>query len=737
METSDQQSLDPEGDEKKSRATRRWRPRLPHPTPEMLRTFVLRAIVAIIVVPGVLAGIGAIIDHRIYGSSNPHFHVQFLPYSALVTAPCVLLRWTYGRGRYHHTLEFAIYLVQTGGVLGAFSSALVAGKESYHTVEHIRELFSVDGLFNQINSKEDVYNWLERLTERVYNNTNEATKSRGRFIGGGLSLLSDIRLRQNRVKSSPCHKSIKELGTTGFVNGCYLQFTKHNEDREPYSPMRFTWTNLPYENYVGTTDMSDVYISTDFNSYPMAGYWTFFPRDASYALNINQLRAMKAAGWIDRQTRLIAMDVAIVAPELNRPLWGVANFNIEITQTGQYIANSPSVSMNLLPDIKIPVSANGTGPDIVQLIRERFFAAGRVRPVDTGVIDTDAPCLVLDGKEYFIPFYLGMLSVAIYTIYFHILALRRNWRSYLQYIFNYTEIFWVVLLTLSAAFRLAADVRTPCSESLVFQSPFVTVRSEQDFYESSVLIRYELQVQSLRWQDARHVLALALFLHLFNFLKFLVHFANLGALVRTLQAAGTELASFSLSFFVIFMAFVTMFYTLFSMQSKEFSSFLRSVSTLWLGMLGEISLTDQLWSVKEWAVPALILFTFISVFVLLTLIVAIISNAHERIKNDEEFRKLRERNLLRQVSQAFNFKPRRSSRVSSANGSAASRRGRLSMKFNSFNGSQQSEHQGDDSMQFRQRIARWQQREKVSASKMPEREEEEEGNSSREPESTV
>ena len=44
-----------------------------------------------------------------------------------------------------------------------------------------------------------------------------------------------------------------------------------------------------------------------------------------------------------------------------------------------------------------------------------------------------------------------------------------------------------------------------------------------------------------------------------------------------------------------------------------------------------------------------IMFTFVSVFVLLTLIVAIISNAHDRTKQQEDDRLLRERALLKDM----------------------------------------------------------------------------------------
>ena len=110
---------------------------------------------------------------------------------------------------------------------------------------------------------------------------------------------------------------------------------------------------------------------------------------------------------------------------------------------------------------------------------------------------------------------------------------------------------------------------------------------------------------------------------------------------------------------------MTMFYTIFSMQVKEFSTLLRSISSLWLGMLGELSMTDELWAAKEWAVPCVILFTFVSVFVLLTLIIAIISNAHERIKTTDDENLLKEKRLASSVVSALKTY-KRTSRVGSS-----------------------------------------------------------------------
>ena len=71
----------------------------------------------------------------------------------------------------------------------------------------------------------------------------------------------------------------------------------------------------------------------------------FFP-PTPYTLARDQVRAMKRVGWIDKGTRLIALDLALVVPELSEPIWGLIEFMIEISQTGQYLPNTPRLMLN-------------------------------------------------------------------------------------------------------------------------------------------------------------------------------------------------------------------------------------------------------------------------------------------------------------------------------------------------------------------------------------------------------
>ena len=444
---------------------------------------------------------------------------MYLPFSAFVSAPFVLLRWTASDGapRYVHTVEFAIYIVQTGGILAAYSSALVSGKKPYHVMEHVRNYFSADGRFQKIESSDDVYDWLETVLEKVYNNSNPSGKLAGRVVAGRLSLLHFFRLRQNRVKSSDCPQTVYNMGAAGFEK-CYLSFDRSREDRSQYSSMNFTWTNMPYKTYSGTVDMNDETVPGDFTSYPIAGYWTLFANDCTYELAIGQLRAMKEAGWIDTQTRLIAWDFGFLVPDASPLLWGTADFKIEVTPEGQFVPFGQTMTLNVLPLIVFPTPPENF--DFGAMMNERIAAnQDTPKPVDTGNSDPLNRCLVLEGGIYFIPFYLGMFSTAIYTVFIHTISLIRNWKAHLMRPFSYTELLWVLFLFASAVLRLSGDAKNPCMGSLILQEPFVNATTPDDIFRSSLTWRYEMLSMGQTWQDSRHLLAMALFLHFFNFFE--------------------------------------------------------------------------------------------------------------------------------------------------------------------------------------------------------------------------
>ena len=587
---------------------------------KVLRLFAARCLLVVILTPGVMAAVGAIIDRQVFGEKqNPHFHVQYLAYSSLLAVPFILLRWTYDGGRYVKTMEFAIYILHTVGFAVAYPSVLLAGEEVYLAVEHADNVLSVDGEFNRIHDVNATFDWLDKLALRIFNSSLLAEKG-SRQLSGRMVLAASIRIRQNRVKTSPCKGELFEVGLVGIEQGCYPPFSSNSEMTSPFSDLNSTFTDLPFKTFSGSVNPRDVITETRLGRFPLAGYWIFLPLDATYDDVRLQLEAMRRANWIDSHTKFFNVEFTLFFPDMEPVMWGIVHYGIDVSQNGRLVPNPPLRVFNPVPKTE-PLLTRFSAPDgsPIRGLRALSFLARLIQrtyaerilngtigslPVDITLPAGDGPeCIIVTGKEFFIPFYLGMFTATIYMFCIHCIQVVHDWRSYLKHMFTYAELAWMAMLIGSWVLRLASTAVLPCTMNLVAQNPLAGTETLEDVARTSIAVRFELQAGAVFWQESRNFLGLAFFLHLLIFLKFLVHFTDLGTVVRTLQAAGTELASFSISFLVIFMAFVTMFYTLFSLQTVEFSSFLRSVSSLWLGMLGELQVTDQMWTRKEWLFP--------------------------------------------------------------------------------------------------------------------------------------
>ena len=326
---------------------------------------------------------------------------------------------------------------------------------------------------------------------------------------------------------------------------------------------------------------------------------------------------MRDNQWLDYQTRMISLDCTIVALDFPQTTMAAAIHLIEVTQSGLLVPVAPSVNFNFLDDAgggEEPSEGNSTMPPPGE---------------DEDKKDSGKCPSVTKHPDFFLPIYLGILPAVVYTLYLHIVTVFDNWRDYLHHPFTYSELAWLVTVMLSIGFRWRSIYYDHCNFEKIPQFLY-----PNDTNVTAVV--FEFIPVAMEWFESRRVLGLALFLHLFNFLKFVIQIPALSSLIRTLKIAFNELASFSLSFLVMFMAFVSMFYIIFSVEDEGFQNIPRCISTLWLGMLGELEITPGLWRVKDWTIPMVILFTFISVFVLLTVIVAIISDAHERSRVERE-----------------------------------------------------------------------------------------------------
>ena len=179
------------------------------------------------------------------------------------------------------------------------------------------------------------------------------------------------------------------------------------------------------------------------------------------------------------------------------------------------------------------------------------------------------------------------------------------------------------------------------------------------FQQTNGFVYINLQLASYVNDLLTYILSLCCFLgtikciHLCRFNQRLLLFS------QTLHIAARELLSFMMMFFVIFCAFLCLFYFLFNAHLKSCSSLLQT-----LRMLMEIILTNfdarQLMDVASFLGPfCFSLFIFIIVFVCMNMFLSIISRSFRRARdqvnrrNDEEIFSFTFDKFLRWTSEKY------------------------------------------------------------------------------------
>eukprot|EP00117_Sycon_ciliatum_P041984 scpid35049/ scgid30610/ Polycystin-2; Polycystic kidney disease 2 protein homolog len=604
---------------------------------------VLRLTVTCVVIPGVLASAGAIVEAIVYGTLNKaHFNEKYALYSSLIAIPLILVRWYWQWPKHLLKLEFAYYVIITTGFVAAVYSVTIAGPEVYRTGEHIRKVFGGpdNARYSDISTAEDIHNWLSATMDFTFHDNLEVSFG-SRELPGRMALLSSMRVMQFRSPVKECSKYIKSLLIAG-ASQCYESRSQSSrQDTKPFSSLNYSYVNPSYVSLsLERIYASDLVLHGQEYSYPLAGHWVMFDLNFSRRRVLTMLSAMRNPDhpWIDYQTAMVALTFEVLITDSPKTLLCVVTFVIERTTSGLFVPSPPYIGMNNLNDVEIGDFRTDLPP-------------GKCIPVAT-------------HKDFFTLLYLIVLPGVLYTMFRHVLRAHYNLSKYLLHPFTYSEIGWAICVLLSMIFRWRAVAFEHCDIAEV----------PQDIYgsnETEMVILFESLGSADSWFESRRVLGMAVFLHLFTALKFVVQLPALSGLIRTLQLAGRELTSFSLSFAIVFTSFVSMFYIVFSIEAPQYQSIAHCIGTLWLGMLGEFEISPELWRVKAWTLPVVIVFTFISVFVLLTVIVAIISDAHERARLEKEKAQAQRQRISDMLS---NWKQRRS-RAASARASMPSRHG--------------------------------------------------------------
>ena len=603
-------------------------------------------IMVLIIIPGLAAAGGAIIEHFLYApGSRPSFHVKWMPLGALIGAPFILLRVFWRWPRYLIYVEMFIYVLQTIGYFVAVNRTVIVGGDFYTVNSGIRDVFQEDtsapgvNIFRRISTPDHTWTWLRHVVSTVYSSDTARGLVSRPMPPTRLALLTSLKLRQYRVMPVCCSEFMQVLFPS-VADVCYPMFSERYESREDYGEnLTFSYSDRPSIATTGyLMNLRSQSLSGKFSDYPLAGFSTYFAPGIRRDTALRHLDAMRRSAWIDEQTRAVVVELALTSIDfIDSPVWAAATFLVERDVMGRFTASQPKVYLNHFDHAQNDQSLTGGGslsgcPNASQSARAiDLTSPEQIQRAMNG----NGTCPRSEPGQYIKVFYQSVFAIMVYTTFLAVRGLCNDWKEHVKRPFNWMAALWGVLLCVTWAYQLLAFDLLECTFNAARQPPFAGLEENSaEGLLSTLAPKSEFLPFAFVETQSRRFLAISIFIHVFSSLRFLVRLKSLGIMVRTLWFSAPSLFSFSISFLVIFSGFVLMFYYIFSVDARSFHDIPNTITTLWLGMIGELEVTDELFRARDWTIGLYIVFTFLSAFVLLTLIISIVSNAHEKAQRE-------------------------------------------------------------------------------------------------------
>ena len=144
-----------------------------------------------------------------------------------------------------------------------------------------------------------------------------------------------------------------------------------------------------------------------------------------------------------------------------------------------------------------------------------------------------------------------------------------------------------------------------------------------------------MKLQYVGWFDEYYVYMMAIILFVANvkFIRLLRFNNRFSQLILTLKTCWEDLSGFLAIFFLVFFAFVQLFYMILQSNMKEFHSIVASLETCFTMMLNKFKFGNM----KETSMTAAVMFFFFAVsctWILLNVLLTIIIEAFEKVKEE-------------------------------------------------------------------------------------------------------
>lgn len=227
-----------------------------------------------------------------------------------------------------------------------------------------------------------------------------------------------------------------------------------------------------------------------------------------------KIARLVSQNWIDERTRAVIAEFSVYNAQAN--LFGIVSCVLEFQPGG-----------GIIPNYRI---------DVVRLMRYH------------------------QGFGLFV--ILCEIFYLAFVVYFTVRELRcwsQEGRAYLKCYWNWAELFVIVMSYVAIVLYIYRTVLT---------NQILSV-----FHQTHGNGYIKLQYVSTVDEVFGYLMAFIMFVSILKFIKLLRFNKRMGVLYATLAQCSKDLKSFSIVFCIVFFAFVQMFYLLFGLAMKEYSSF--------------------------------------------------------------------------------------------------------------------------------------------------------------------
>jgi polycystin 1L2 len=390
---------------------------------------------------------------------------------------------------------------------------------------------------------------------------------------------------------------LEPCDTTKIIQTCAKEFSIFNDIKDDFG---YSW--LPTEN--NFSSLIELYNITDpyklkssfkytsslklnsfgffgklFNYYG-GGYLYKFEQMNSLDSIRQDLQTLKKLNWIDRQTRAVEIEFNLYNPNLNTFSYNSILF--EILPTGNLVKLAKFNPLLIYSQDGGSSDQLALAFNIILILFVVFFMVKEIRS------------MIKLGREYFFKFW-----------------------SYLE---------WMIIACAWASLGTYMNrvyAKSELLESLKHSNSgdkFINFQLASGFNETLGVL-----------------LGLCSFIGILKFLKVLSYSRNIRILEITLRKAFNDLVMFLLMFLIIYLAFVQIFYAFLGDKNVKYSTFVSTMETLFLVLLGSFKKEDFFLSGSVDFVSLIFVFyNLMMLIIILNIFITIITDHYESVRVNKE-----------------------------------------------------------------------------------------------------